>query len=549
MRLNNVTRKIKRNLNAGRIASVMVAAVILLPILFVFASIFHAPNENWMQIKAYLLKDYMVHTITLTALTALFASLLGITLAWLVAAFDFPGKRFFRWALVLPLAIPPYIAAYTYSTMFSYTGIVQKTLRNQWGIVPDQDWITLSSMRGAVVVFTLFLFPYIYLITRSFLEKQSASYIENARLLGGGQLSVFVRIALPLARPAIIAGVSLVIFEVLSDYGVTSYFGLKTVTTAIFQTWFGMYDVDSAMRLAAWLMIVIVGLFIMERLVRKNRSYSSTTSKSRPLVPRRLRGVSGLTATLLCLFIWCISFAVPLLQLIVWATWTFESVWKGDFVSLLYRTVYVAALSTLIIMGFSLLVAAVNRTRSVFAFLLSKGVTAGYSLPGAIIAIGVLAVFIYLDERLIPLYNWLGLGATPLVLSLSIAMLIFGYVIRFMATGYNAVEVGFEKVGTKYTEASRMLGRGKAQTFFRIDLPLIKGAVFSGFILTFVEICKELPLALLLRPFNFDTLATKTYQYANDEQIYEASVPALLIIGISFISAYVLHYFERKWEA
>ncbi|AIQ18586.1 iron ABC transporter [Paenibacillus sp. FSL H7-0357] len=548
MHLSAVKVKLKRRLSVWRIVSLAGAAVILLPIFFVFLSIFDPPNENWVQIRQYLVKDYIAQTVQLTMTVAVLTGLLGVTLAWLVAVFDFPGKRFFRWALVLPLAIPPYIAAFTYSTMFSYTGVVQTTLRNRFGIVPDQELITFSSMRGAVIAFTLFLFPYVYLITKSFLEKQSASYIENARLLGRNGWSIYIRIALPLSRPAIAGSVSLVMFEVLSDYGVTSYFGIQTVSTAIFQTWFGMYDADSAMRLAAWLMIIVLGLFFVEMLLRKRRAYSSTTSKSRPLVPRRLTGLPGISAAVFCMIVWCASFLFPLLQLIEWASWTFDTMWNGDFVHLVYQTLSVAAVSTLIIMVFALIVAAANRSRSTASFFLSKAVTAGYSIPGAIIAIGVLVVFLQLDKGWAAVHHQFALNGTPLVLSLTLAMLVMGYVIRFMATGFNAVEVGFEKTGQKFTEASRMLGLGMTKTFIKVDLPLIKGAVMSGCILTFVEICKELPLALILRPFNFETLATKAYRYANDEQIFEASIPSLLIIFISFISVYVMHRLDRKWE-
>ncbi|AIQ14392.1 iron ABC transporter [Paenibacillus durus] len=548
MNLNTVKVQIQRRLSGWRIVSLAGAAVILLPILFVLLSIFNPPNGNWVQIRQYLVKDYIAQTVQLTLTVAVLTALLGVTLAWLTAVYDFPGKQFFRWALILPLAIPPYIAAFTYSTMFSYTGVVQTTLRNRFGMVPNQELITVSSMRGAVLVFTLFLFPYVYLITKSFLEKQSASYIENARLLGRSGLSIFLRIALPLSRPAIAGSISLVIFEVLSDYGVTSYFGIQTVSTAIFQTWFGMYDADSAMRLAAWLMMIVIGLFLVEMLLRKRRAYSSTTSKSRPLVPRRLTGVPGWAAGLLCAIVWCAAFLFPLMQLIVWAGWTFDSMWNAGLFRLIYQTLFVAVVSTLIIMIFSLIAAGANRTRSTASFVLSKAITAGYSMPGAIIAIGVLVVFLKLDKVWAAFHHQLTLGGIPLVLSLTLAMLIAGYVIRFMATGYNAVEVGFEKMGRKYTEASRMLGHGMTATFFKVDLPLIKGAVMSGCLLTFVEICKELPLALILRPFNFETLTTKAYRYASDEQIFEAAIPSLLIIGISLISVYVMHYLDRRWE-
>ncbi|NMO96003.1 ABC transporter permease [Paenibacillus lemnae] len=547
MSFRQIKAYIKRNLNGWWIVSILGAAVILLPILFVFLSIFETPSEHWAHIKEYLVKDYVIETLTLTFITAITTTLLGVSLAWFVTVFDFPGRKILRWALVLPLAVPPYIGAYTYSTMFSYTGVVQVTLRN-WGFHPSQDWISLTSMRGAVVVFTLFLYPYVYLVTRSFLERQSASYIENARLLGRNGMSIFFWVAMPICRPAIVGGLSLVVFEVLSDYGVTQYFGLQTVTTAIFKTWFGMYDVNSAMRLAAWLMVILAGFFLIERVLRRHRKYSASTSKSKPLQPIKLGSVKGTAVLLFGMVVLAAAFAVPILQLIVWATWTYQDVWNDQFMFFIGRTLYTAAVSTVIIMLLSLIVGSATRSRSWGSALLSRTVIAGYSIPGAIIAIGVLGVFLSLDQVYGEVYRLLGGKGTPVVLSLTAAMLIFGYVIRFMATGYNAVEVGFEKTGTRYSEASRLLGRSRLYTFWRVDLPLIKGAVLSGCILTFVEICKELPLALLLRPFDFETLSTRTYQYANNEQIHEAAIPSLLIIGISFISVYVLHYLDKRWE-
>lgn len=548
MNFKKVKVQLKRRLNVWRIISLIGAAAILLPIFYVFLSIFDPPNENWVQISKYLIKDYFTQTLGLTLAVALLSGLLGVALAWLIAVYDFPGKRFFRWALVLPLAIPPYIAAFTYSTMFSYTGVIQSTLRNQFGIILHQKLMAFSSMRGAVIIFTLFLFPYVYIITKSFFEKQSASFIENARLLGRNGWSMFIHIGLPLARPALAGSISLVSFEVLSDYGVTSYFGVHTISTAIFQTWFGMYDVDSAMRLAAWLMLIVLGLFFGEMLLRKRRSYSSTTSKTRSMTPRRLTGKRAAAATTLCTLVWCTSFLFPLTQLLVWASWTYDTIWNADLVRLMYQTLSVALAATMIIMFFSVMVAAVNRKRSSATNLLSRAVTAGYSIPGAIIAIGVLTIFLQLDKLWASVHQKLAFGGVPLILSLTLAMLIAGYVVRFMATGYNAVEVGFEKPGMKFSEASRILGHGRLRTFLSVDLPLIKGAVLSGCILTFVEICKELPLALILRPFNFETLATKAYRYANDEQIFEASIPSLLIICISFVSVYIMHHFDRKWE-
>jgi iron(III) transport system permease protein len=547
MKVNHLKRYAQKELNGWWYISILAAAVILLPIIYVFAELFQAPNENWFQIRQYLLKNYVANTLILISLTGIFTGLLGVSLAWLTAAYDFPLRKFFRWGLILPLAIPPYIAAYTYRTMLSYTGVVQVTLRNQFDYQVNQELLSISSLRGAVFIFTMFLFPYVYIISRAFLESQSASFIENARLLGRKPLAVFLKVVLPLSRPAVIGGTVLVIYEVLSDYGVTSYFGIHTITTAIFQTWFGMYDVDTAMRLAAWLMMIIVGMFMIERVLRRRQRYS-ISNKSRPLVPKKLKGFSAGAAFTFCALVFSLGFLIPFIQLLSWARLTLHKVWDASFFVLLYQTVYVAVIATVIILLFSVIVANVCRSKSPISFILSKWVTSGYSIPGAIIAIGVMAMFIKLDELLAPFYASIGLGKAPLVLSMSLLMLIVGYIIRFMATGYNAVEVGFEKIGTKYTEASRLLGKGITKTFLKVDLPLIKGALFGGFILTFVEICKELPLVLLLRPFNFETLATKTFQYAKDEMIHEAAIPSLMIILLSTLSVMVLQMIDKKVE-
>jgi iron(III) transport system permease protein len=542
---NTVKRYFQKEFNGWVIVSILGAVVILLPILFILSSLLHEPNENWHQIRDYLLSNYVANTIKLVVFSGVFSAILGVSLAWIIAAYDFPLKRFFRWGLVLPLAIPPYIAAYTYRTMLGYTGFVQTTLKNEFNIHIDPELISVSSLRGAIFIFTIFLFPYVFIITRAFLENQSTSYIENARLLGQKPFAVFTKIVLPLSRPAIVGGTVLVIYEVLSDYGVTSYFGVHTITTAIFQTWFGMYDVNTAMRLASWLMVIVVGLFFLERLLRQRRRYN-VNNKSRPLTPIKLRGLTSILAFVYCGLIFSLGFLIPIIQLIFWAKLTFLNVWDNSFFLLIYQTLYVALIPTVIIIIFSVIVANICRSQSTFSYILSKCVTAGYSIPGAIIAIGVLAMFISLDKWLAPFYSRVGLGDAHLVLSLSLIMLIVGYAIRFMATGYNAIEVGFEKIGTKYAEASRLLGYGITKTFLKVDLPLIKGAILSGAILTFVEICKELPLVLLLRPFNFETLATKAFQFAKDEQIYEASIPSLFIISISVVSIIVFQFVGKK---
>ena len=333
MKTELIKRKIKKEFNGWWIISLVGAVVILLPILFIFSSIFQEPNENWLHIRQYLLKNYVANTLILVVLTSIFTAFLGVTLAWLIAAYDFPLKRFFRWGLLLPLSIPTFIAIYTYRAMLGYTGVIQSTLRNHFDYRMNPEWLTVSGIPGAVFIFSLFLYPYVYIITRAFLESQSTSYIESARLLGRKPLAVFWKVVLPLSRPAIVGGVVLVIYEVLGDYGVTSYLGIHTISTAIFQTWFRMYDVDSAMRLAAWLMVIIVGIFILERLLRQGRRYH-LSNKSRPLVPVKLKGPARIAAFMYCGIIFLVGFLIPLVQLIAWAIMTFDKVWNSTFFTL-----------------------------------------------------------------------------------------------------------------------------------------------------------------------------------------------------------------------
>lgn len=535
MKLNHL-RTARRFASGWTIASLIGAAAMLLPLLNVLSTLFKPATDNWQTVKTYLLTNYMLETGLLVLFTGVLAVLIGVVLAWLVTGYAFPLSRFFRWAFILPLAIPPYVAAYTYGAMTSYTGIIQSTLRNEFNWKLPPGTIELTSMRGAVFILTLFLFPYVFMITRAYLERQSASYIENAMLLGRRRFSLFFRVVLPLARPAIAAGAMLVIFEVLSDYGVANYFGVQTISRAIFQTWFGMYDADSAMRLAAWLMLLVISLFILERYWRRHRRYASTTSRERPLRPQQLRGMSAVGATVICSFVFLLAFLLPFVQLVAWSTKTYRKVWQSDFLALISNSLTGGIVATALILLLALLSArTVRHVSSPLAIGISRLMTAGYAIPGAIIAVGVLGVFLALDRWLSPLYSWMGKGEGALVLSMSVAMLIFGYTVRFMATGYNAIEAGYEKMPRNYADAARTLGRGNVGTFVKVELPLLKNAVWTGFILTFVEIVKELPLTLLLQPFNFDTLATRVYRYAMDERIYEAAPPSLLLIGISLI--------------
>lgn len=537
--LNLIKRNFKRKFNIWTVISILGVVLVLLPSLHIFLDLFSDSTENWNHIKEYLLKEYIINSLILTTFTALFTVIIGVALAWVIVAYDFPLRKFFKWALILPMAIPANIGAYTYSGMLSYTGIIQTNLR-KIGYIVNPKWFDIMSINGAIFIFTIFLFPYVYLVTKSFLGKQSSALVENARVLGKNSIEIFFQVVLPISKVSIIGGAILVILEVLGDFGVVSYFGINTFSTAIFTTWFGMYDLNSAIRLAGILMIAIIIILFLEELFRGRKRYSFSNSKVSPLKPEKLVGISKIIPTLFCSIVFLFSFLIPFTQLLIWGVQNYNKVLDTRFIKIIYNTILVTGISALIIIIFAIIIANFSRMSSgIVSKTFSKLILLGYSIPAAVIAVGVISIFIEVDKAL-----W---GkSSSLILSSSIIMLIFAFVIRYLGIGFNNVKSGFEKVGNKYLEASRLLGVGLTKSLVKIDLKLIRGSILSGLMLVVMDILKELPLTLILRPFNFETLATKTYQYANDENIQFAAVPALIIVFISIIAIYIINTSSRR---
>lgn len=545
--MNRLLIKLKKKMNGWTLLSSVIVILILMPTLDILLNVFKKPNSNWFHIQEFLLKEYTLNSLKIAFFTGIFTLVIGVTLAWLISMYNFPLRNFFKWALILPMAIPAYIAAYTYSGMLSYTGIIQTTLRNNFDLTLDPKYFDIMSINGVIFIFTFFLYPYIFITTKSFLENQSSALIENARILGHKPLSIFVRVILPISRTAIVGGLTLVILEVFSDYGVVNYFGVNTFSTAIFKTWFGMGDIDTAVKLAGILMTVVVALMLFENLLRGRKRYSFTTGKLKPIKRVKLSGVKGALSTAFCFVVFSLGFLIPLMQLIYWGSMSYKKIINERFFELLQNTVVVAGIATIIVMLFAIIVGnfcRLNKGKVSKAF--SKIVTLGYSIPGAIIAIGVIVFFIGIDRALVGLYESFGINDRTLVLTGSAVILIFAYVIRYLAVGFNNVEAGFNKVGNKFFEASRMLGFGVTKTFLKVDIHMIKGAVLGGAILTFVDILKELPLTMTLKPFNFETLATQTYKYAIDERLPDAAIPALVIILVSILAIYIFQRIGDK---
>ncbi|MDL2284185.1 iron ABC transporter permease [Oxalobacter sp. OttesenSCG-928-P03] len=521
-------------------------ACIALPFLFLLISVFAPAGEYWQQVKDYLLKTYFIDTLLLLVFSGLFSVLLGVSLAWCTSVYDFRGRRAMEILLFLPLAIPPYIAAYTFDGMLGYTGVIQSFLRNSLNLSAGAASFSIPAMPFAVFVFTITLFPYVFLFVRTFLYNQSGSLLENAVLLGGSKRRAFFRIILPLLIPSMLAGGTLVCLEVLNDYGVTSYLGLNTFTTAIFAAWFGMGDVDTAIKLAVILLAIVIVFLLIARGMQHRRKYRIVSSKERKLAPGKLSGWRGAIVVAYCLLAVLVAFVVPVTQMLAWAIISRDRAVFMQILGYVGNTLYVGGMATVLIMFFAVGAANANRLFArKYTALSSQATTMGYAIPSAVLSMGVITAFALLDRSIQGMLP--ALAGLPV--SMTVAMLVYAYSVRFYSIGYQAVDTGFSKIGPIYTEASRTLGLSVTRTFFRVDLHMIRQAIVCGAGLVFVDIIKELPLTLTLRPFNFDTLGTKVYEYANNEAIHETAFPSLCIVAVSALVIILMQLWAREEKA
>jgi iron(III) transport system permease protein len=516
------------------ITALALVAVLTVPLAVVAVGALGPAGEAWSHVATTLLPEYLLHTAVLAAGAGTVALVFGVGTAWLVSMCDFPLRGFFHWALVLPLAVPAYMAAYSYAGMLDVTGPVQRVVRWLTGAGPD-TFMYWNVMRIEVLalIFGVVLYPYVFLLTRSLFEGRSGRALEAARILGRGPWSVFLRVGLPLARPAVIAGLALVLMEVLNDYGAVAYFGVTTFTTGIFRSWFAMGDLDTAIRLSAILMLVVLVVLGLERWQRGSARYEETGG-GRPVTRYRLGGWAAAGAIAFSALPLLIGFVLPVAQLGLWAVRTAPDVVDWSFLRMALNSFALASGAALIAVAVAVVLAYAGRIdRTPFTAAAAKLAMLGYSIPGAVIAVGVLVAVLGVDRLLT--------GGTALVLTGGLVALVFAYVVRFMAVAYLSVEAGFTRTGTNLGSASRTLGVSPLRTLFRIELPLLKRALLAAGVLVFVDVLKELPLTLILRPFNFDTLATRAFELASIEQVAQSAPAALLVIGAAGVVVAALH--------
>lgn len=535
--------KHSRSNRGWHLSAVIVVALVALPVFSVFyLALF--PRENiWSHLASTVLPVYVSTTLILMAGVGALSIGIGVCSAWLVTMCRFPGRKVFEWALLLPFAVPAYVIAYVYTDLLEFAGPIQTSLRAIFGWSSYQDyWFPdIRTTGGAILMLSLVLYPYIYMMARASFLEQSDNIQAASRTLGCSPLQSFYRVSLPIARPAIAVGLSLVSMETINDFGTVDYFAVKSLSAGIYDTWLNMNNLGGAAQIASLMLIFVVILITLERLARARQKQFSNSDRFKQNTGYQLRGIKAWAAFFACLVPLIAGFCIPFLILAYYSWISFSHTWSGDFIEIAFNSLLLslaaAALACLIglLLGYS---RKMSNSRKLAITVRMAGL--GYAMPGAVLAIGVIIPFAAFDNSLDSFMRSQFGISTGLLLSGTVFAIIFAYVVRFLAVAHGAVESSLNKVTPSMDMAARSLGMNAMQTLMRVHLPLIRGGILTGLLVVFVDCMKELPATLILRPFNFDTLATYVYQYASDEMLETAALGALLIVLVGLVPVIIL---------
>lgn len=525
------------------IIGIAVALLAGLPVASVGLNLFAGgTSETWAHLSHTVLPEYIANSLWLCLGVGLGVGMVGVATAWLTAMHDFPGRRFFEWALVLPLAVPAYVMAYVYTDFLQFVGPVQSTLRDLFGWEFGDYWFPdIRTLPGAMAMFVCVLYPYVYLLARTAFLERASGMLEAARTLGMGPWRAFFMVSLPLARPAIVAGIALALMETLADYGTVAYFAVNTFTTGIYRAWFSLGDRTAAAQLAAMLLGFVLFLLMAERISRGRARYHNTTGRNRPMAGAQLRGIKGVAATFACAMPLFLGFVLPAVLLLKMALTDGDAQFGERFLILSRNSFLLAGTTACIGVLLALLLAYGARlSQTSFSAGLNRLVGLGYAVPGAVIAVGVLIPVTRLDHWLSGQWEtWFGHNP-GLLLTGGIAALVYAYLVRFLAVALHTVESSLAKITPSMDDAARSLGLGQGETLRRVHTPLLRGSLLTAGLLVFVDVMKELPATLVMRPFNFDTLATQAYTLASDERLAEASTASLAIVLVGLLPLVLL---------
>jgi len=526
------------NVRLWQLASFAIAGMVAAPILIVMLSWFSPAGDIWRHLAQTVLGELLRNTVVLMIGVGFGVFVLGAGLAWLIAMCEFPGRRFFEWALMLPLAMPAYVLAFVAVAMLDFSGPLQSAMRAIFG---GEVWFPpIRSAGGIVAVMILAFYPYVYMLARAAFLAQGRRMLETGRVFGLTPWAAFLRVALPMARPALAAGVALALMETLADFGAVSVFNYDTFTTAIYKSWQGLFSLPAAAQLASLLLLfVALGLF-GERQLRGRARYH-VTARTGHEERYRLAGGRALAASMICILVLSLAFLIPLGQLLVWVWSTAAEDFDSRYLNFFINTVLLGAAAALVTAFCALLLAYTYRLKP---DRLVRGAvrfaTLGYALPGSVLAVGIMVSFVWFDQWIIEaLRSGLGISVGP-VLTGTLAALLLAYGVRFMAVAHGPIDSSFERIRPTLWQAARSLGASNWEILWRVSLPLLRTGLMSAGLLVFVEVMKEMPATLLLRPFGWDTLAIRVFEMTSEGQWDRAALPAVTLILTGLIPVILL---------
>jgi iron(III) transport system permease protein len=521
---------------------IAIALILSTPVISVLSNIFTGSGEVWKHLAQTVLWGYIANSFWLMIGVGFGVVLIGVGTAWLVTLCRFPMRGIFEWAQLLPLAAPAYVLAYTYTEFLDFSGPVQTGLRNLFGWKYGDYWFpNVRSLWGAIAMLVLVLYPYVYLLARVAFLEQSVCTLEASRTLGCGPWRSFFTVALPLARPAIVAGLALALMETLNDFGTVQFFGVDTFTTGIYRTWFGMGDRIAASQLAAVLLLFILWLILLERWSRRHARYFQNTGTHRQLPNYHLRGIRAVGAWIACLLPIGLGFLIPAGVLLDMTLKNVSETLNDRFWGFARNSLILAAITAALAVVIAIVMAYGLRLRPNIGMQLSTRIASmGYAVPGSVIAVGILIPIGKLDNAIDAWMRATFGISTGLLLSGTIAALVFGYLVRFLAVSFSTVEASLGRIKPSLDDAARSLGSSPTSTLVRVHTPMMWGSLLTAGMLVFVDVMKELPATLIIRPFNFDTLAVRVYNLASDERLAEASGSALALVAVGIIPVILL---------
>ena len=520
----------------NNLLSLIFVFIFLVPIVFIFINIFSDSSEVWVHIQTYLLQDYVLNSLIIVAFVAAFTVVIGTSLAWIVSMYEFPGVNVFKWLLILPMAIPTYVNGYIYSGLNETSGILFNVMEYYFGLGPYvYNLYDLQNIYGVIFIMTISLYPYVYLLCLPAFANHSYSVFEVGKTLGLNKYQRLAKIGLPIVRPAVIAGVSFVIMETLAEYATMEYFGVPTFATGIFRAWFVLGDEISSFRLSSILLTLVFFLIYFEEMSRGKRKFDNPTNK---IYERKKEVPKNKTQlVILCSLIVFFGSILQFFQIFYWISYSLDRVNILFIFELITSSASIALIGSIVIVLFTLNIAFISRvTKNIITSFSIKIFSLGYAIPGVVLAVGIITPTSFMEKTISSVLDY----PPENLLSGTFFLLLIAYLVRFSTISIKTIDSGFNKISSSYDLLASSFGYSKFQALIKVHLPILLPTITSATILLFVDIVKELPMTLILRPFNFNTLPVHLYGLAEAENLSSIGVPGLILIIICLIPVIIL---------